>query len=305
MAFNYRAPAVLPAPRYKPKTATLASMKFTGTDSYIATEDLMTAVNAAITLERPLLVKGEPGTGKTLLAQEVAGRARPAVLRVAHQVDHQGAARALRIRRRFAPAGFAARRRAGQGHPQLHQAGDAVGGLRLGRSGGAADRRDRQGGYRVSQRPPARARPDGVLRLRDPGDDRGQAPPGGDHHLEQREGAARRFPPALLLPLHPLPRARHHGADRRGPLSPASRRRSSRRRWSASSRSARSTGSRRSPRPPSCSTGSSCCSPRIWSRRICGRIPPRRCPKLYGALLKNEQDVQMFERLAFLSRRQN
>ena len=48
-------------------------MKFTGTDSYIATEDLMTAVNAAITLERPLLVKGEPGTGKTLLAQEVAG----------------------------------------------------------------------------------------------------------------------------------------------------------------------------------------------------------------------------------------
>ncbi|MDE0387041.1 MAG: MoxR family ATPase [Defluviicoccus sp.] len=47
-------------------------MKFTGTESYIATEDLMTAVNAAITLERPLLVKGEPGTGKTLLAQEVA-----------------------------------------------------------------------------------------------------------------------------------------------------------------------------------------------------------------------------------------
>ena len=47
-------------------------MKFTGTDTYIATDDLMTAVNAAITLERPLLVKGEPGTGKTLLAQEVA-----------------------------------------------------------------------------------------------------------------------------------------------------------------------------------------------------------------------------------------
>ena len=47
-------------------------MKFTGTDAYIATDDLMTAVNAAITLERPLLVKGEPGTGKTLLAQEVA-----------------------------------------------------------------------------------------------------------------------------------------------------------------------------------------------------------------------------------------
>jgi len=47
-------------------------MKFTGTDSYIATDDLMTAVNAAVTLERPLLVKGEPGTGKTLLAEEIA-----------------------------------------------------------------------------------------------------------------------------------------------------------------------------------------------------------------------------------------
>jgi MoxR-like ATPase len=47
-------------------------MKFTGTDSYVATDDLMIAVNAAITLQRPLLVKGEPGTGKTVLAHEVA-----------------------------------------------------------------------------------------------------------------------------------------------------------------------------------------------------------------------------------------
>ena len=47
-------------------------MKFSGTKSYIATNDLIVAVNAAITLERPLLIKGEPGTGKTELAQQVA-----------------------------------------------------------------------------------------------------------------------------------------------------------------------------------------------------------------------------------------
>ena len=47
-------------------------MKFEGTSDYVATEDLKVAVNAAVTLERPLLVKGEPGTGKTVLAEEVA-----------------------------------------------------------------------------------------------------------------------------------------------------------------------------------------------------------------------------------------
>src|ERR1700709_344239 len=47
-------------------------MKFTGTKDYVATDDLKVAVNASIVLERPLLVKGEPGTGKTVLAEEVA-----------------------------------------------------------------------------------------------------------------------------------------------------------------------------------------------------------------------------------------
>ncbi|MDT8346063.1 MAG: MoxR family ATPase, partial [Thermohalobaculum sp.] len=48
-------------------------MRFEGTAGYVATEDLTIAVNAAIRLERPLLVKGEPGTGKTELARQVAG----------------------------------------------------------------------------------------------------------------------------------------------------------------------------------------------------------------------------------------
>lgn len=48
------------------------SQKFQGTENYIATEDLRVAVNAALTLERPLLIKGEPGTGKTVLAEQVS-----------------------------------------------------------------------------------------------------------------------------------------------------------------------------------------------------------------------------------------
>ncbi len=50
----------------------VSNMQFTGTDTYVATDDLTMAVNAAVTLERPLLVKGEPGTGKTELARQVS-----------------------------------------------------------------------------------------------------------------------------------------------------------------------------------------------------------------------------------------
>ncbi len=50
----------------------MTNQRFTGTDRYVATEDLTTAVNAAVTLGRPILIKGEPGTGKTQLAEEIA-----------------------------------------------------------------------------------------------------------------------------------------------------------------------------------------------------------------------------------------
>ena len=50
-------------------------VRFEGTSNYVATDDLKVAVNAAVTLRRPLLVKGEPGTGKTVLAHEIAAAA--------------------------------------------------------------------------------------------------------------------------------------------------------------------------------------------------------------------------------------
>ena len=91
-------------------------MKFTGTDSYVASDDLRVAVNAAIALQRPLLIKGEPGTGKTVLAHEVA-KALGAPLIEWHIKSTTKAQQGLYEYDAVSPpARQPARRRAGQGH---------------------------------------------------------------------------------------------------------------------------------------------------------------------------------------------
>ena len=197
-------------------------MKFKGSENYVATPDLMLAVNAAATLKRPLLVKGEPGTGKTMLAEEVATalgmplmqwhiksttKAQQGLyeydavsrLRDSQLADVDGGERVKDIHN-YIVSGV------------LWQAFTADA------AGRAADRRDRQGRHRVPERPAARDRPDGVLRLRDARARQGEAPAARLHHLEQREGAARRVPAPLLLPLHQVPRRRDDEADRRRAL---------------------------------------------------------------------------------------
>ena len=104
-------------------------MRFAGTASYIASDELTTAVNAAIALERPLLIKGEPGTGKTLLAHEIAA-ALDAPLIAWHIKSTTRAQQGLYeydavSRLRDSQLGDVTRLR----HPQLHQARQAVGGV--------------------------------------------------------------------------------------------------------------------------------------------------------------------------------
>ena len=106
-------------------------MKFEGTDTYVATRDLTLAVNAALVLQRPLLIKGEPGTGKTLLAEEVA-RALGMPLFQWHVKSTTKAQQGLYeydavSRLRDSQLGDTARR----GHQPLHRAWRAVARLRV------------------------------------------------------------------------------------------------------------------------------------------------------------------------------
>ena len=279
-------------------------MRFEGTSNYVATDDLKVAVNAAVQLRRPLLVKGEPGTGKTVLAHEIA-EALGAPLIEWHIKSTTRAVQGLY------EYDAVARLRDGQlGDERVHDIRNYIKRGKLWDAftspqlPGAADRRDRQGRHRIPQRPPPGARSDGVPCLRNRRDGEGGRPAGRGHHLEQREGAARRLPAPLLLPLHPLPRPRDDDARSSTSIS-----RASRSCWSAG----RSTSSTRSARCPGLKKKPSTSELLDWLKLLLhedmplevlqDRDPTKAIPPLHGALLKNEQDVMLFERLAFMARR--
>ena len=115
-------------------------LRFEGSDTYVATDDLKLAVNAALILQRPLLIKGEPGTGKTMLAEEVA-RALGMPLLAWHIKSTTKAQQGLYeydavSRLRDSQLGDARV----QGHPELHRQGRVVAGIRGRQANRAADR---------------------------------------------------------------------------------------------------------------------------------------------------------------------
>ena len=152
-------------------------MKFTGTKDYVATDDLKIAVNAAIVLERPLLVKGEPGTGKTVLAEEVA-KALGAPLLTWHIKSTTKAQQGL-----YEYDAVSRLRDSQLGDSRVSDISNYIKRGKLWDAFTHEQRpvllidENRQGRYRISQRPAARTRSHGILRLRDRREHQGDQAP--------------------------------------------------------------------------------------------------------------------------------
>src|SRR5215469_13159896 len=190
-------------------------MKFSGTKDYVATDDLKVAVNAAIVLERPLLVKGEPGTGKTVLAEEVA-KALGAPLLTWYIKSTTKAQQGL-----YEYDAVTRLRDSQLGDERVK---DVKNYIKRGKLWDAFD---------MKQRPVLLIDEIDKADIEFPNDllleldrmeffvyetgetIRAQLRPDRDDHVQQREGTARRVPAPLLLPLHQVSGAGDDGKNRR------------------------------------------------------------------------------------------
>ena len=214
------------------------SMRFEGTQSYVATDDLKVAVNAAVTLRRPLLVKGEPGTGKTVLAYEIAKA-------VGAPLIEWNVKSTTKAQQGLYEYDAVARLRDGQlGDERVH---DIANYIRRGKLWEAftapqlpvllideIDKADIEFPndllqeldrmefhvYETKETVRAVERPIVVITV------------------EQREGTARRVPAPLLLPLYQVSRSRDDAGDRRRPLPRHPEDAGVARRWTSSTTSA-------------------------------------------------------------------
>ena len=279
-------------------------MRFSGTKSYIATDDLKVAVNAAIVLERPLLVKGEPGTGKTVLAEEIA-KAIGAPLLTWHIKSTTKAQQGL-----YEYDAVSRLRDSQLGDARVSDIANYIKRGKLweaftcAEAAGAADRRNRQGRYRIPERPSARARPHGVPCLRDGRDG---------------EGAKRR-PIVLItsnnekeLPDAFLRRCFFHyikfpDAETMREIVevhfPGIKKRLVEEALRIFFEVREVPGLKKKPSTSELLDWLKLLlNEDIGPETLRERDPRKIIPPLHGALLKNEQDVHLFERLAFMSRR--
>ena len=264
----------------------------------------MAAVNAAMVLSRPLLIKGEPGTGKTLLAAEIA-RALSKPLFEWHIKSTTKAQQGL-----YEYDAVSRLRDSQLGDPRVK---DIRNYIVKGDLWEAFDC-EVQPVLLIDEIDKADIEfPNDLLRELDRMEFyvyetretvRRQASPGHRHHQQQRKGAAGRFSAALLLPLHPLSGRSDDDADRRCAFSEFEAR--------AAARGARDV--LQDPRDAGLEEEADHLRAAGLDQAAGGRghLRRKRCaatmrksciPPLYGALLKNEQDVHLFEQLLFLNRR--